>query len=401
MSVHDQLQQAYQYIRAGSRQEAVQILMPILRANPANADAWWLLANAVTDPNQQKRALEEVLKLRPTDERARKMLNQVAPPPPPSNTFDMDDDIFSAPTSVTPVAPAEPMPNWSSATDTPASVSPVGPDPFSSGGSDPYAPAPKAKNSAPPAYSQPPPTTGYPPGNVPPAPVYMGPPKRKGPSCCLIFSCLFILLICVTPTLCVGAGFAGLSPIFNEVAVTLGARDFQSLPNLFSGQATPLPVSVIDDTFDQLGIENMGQLQGTLEGFATLAGTPGLMSTVEAAFPPPVIGQPLSGTPVNRGTIEVGQSVTGNLSAGSVGDAWIINLSAGQVIVIDAEGGTGTDTTLTVVDNANIVQAFDDDGGSVMNSRLTFTADAAGKYTIVVGTFASQAGSYTLTVQEG
>lgn len=386
MSVNDQLQQAYQLIRAGSRQEAVQLLMPILRADQTNADAWWLLANAVTDPNQKKRALEEVLKLRPGDERARKMLNQIAPPPP-ANTFDLDDDVFSPP----PAAPAEVMPNWASASDTQTSVSPVGPDPFSSGGSDPVAPPPKAKNSAPPVYSQPPA------GNVPPAPVYAGPPPRKGPSCCLIFSCLFILLICVAPTLCVGAGFAGLSPVFNQVAATLGARDFQSLVNVFSGQATPIPGSVLDDALDQFGVENFGQLQGTLEGFSTLVGTPGMAETLDAIALPSA-GDTFQGTPVNKGGVEAGQTVNGNVTPNSAGDAWVISLNSGDSIVAEAEGVGGTDTTLVIVDSTNKVIDSNDDGSSGTDARLEFTASSNGKYTIIVGTFGNVGGEYQLTV---
>ena len=416
MSVQDQLQRAYQLIRAGSRQDAIQVLMPVLRADPANADAWWLLANAVTDPAQKKRALEEVLKLRPTDERARKMLDQVVPPPPPpppppsTSPFDLDDDVFNSPpdveTLVTPVATrgGDVMPNWSSAGDTPATVSgspsPMDSDPFGSSpdpfgtSTDPW--AEKPKNDQPPMTT---PLGGYPAPNVPPAPVYMGPPPRKGPSCCLIFTCLFVVLFCILPLACTGAGLAGLSPVFNQVAATLGANDFQGLINVFSGQATPLPGSALDDAFNQMGVENFGQLQGTLESFATLQGTPGLVGTLEAAFNLPVEGQPLSGSPVSKGNIEPGQTVSGTVQQGSVGDGWIISLNAGQTVVIDAEGGTNVDTTLALVGPDNLVVAFNDDGGGGTDAQLTFTAGTAGKYTIVVGSFANQGGSYTLTVQ--
>lgn len=419
MSVNDQLQRAYQLIRAGSRQDAVQVLMPVLRADPANADAWWLLANAVTDPNQKKRALEEVLKLRPNDDRARKMLDQIAPPPPPpppaADPFDMDDDAFNSPSAVTPPSTATVMPNWSSSTDTPATVSgspsPIGADPFGSssdpfgntgsGSTDPFGGstgASKAKNDAPPTYAPPAPM-GYPPTNVPPAPVYMGPPPRKGPSCCLIFSCLFILLICVAPTLCVGAGFAGLSPVFNQIAVTLGARDFQSLPNVFSGQATPLPGSAIGDVLNQMGVENMGQLQSTLEGFATFVGTPGMSETLGAVFGLPSIGSALEGATNNKGSIEQGQTVSGNVAPGTVGDAWIISLNSGDTIVANAVGVGGTDTTLIIVDSANRVVDSNDDGPSGTDAQLTFTAPSDGKYTLIVSTFGGVGGEYQLSVQ--
>jgi hypothetical protein len=68
------LQEAYRLIREGSTQEAVRILVPLVRADPLNADAWWLLANAVENTDQKRQALERVLKLRPGDEAAQKML---------------------------------------------------------------------------------------------------------------------------------------------------------------------------------------------------------------------------------------------------------------------------------------------------------------------------------------
>ena len=407
MSVNDQLQRAYQLIRAGNRQESVQVLMPILRADPANADAWWLLANAVTDPNQKKRALQEVLKLRPTDDRARRMLEQLEPPPPPPpvQSFDLDDDVFNDPPAAAPVTSDDVMPNWSSSTDTPASVSgspsPIGADPFGSTGDpfgssgDPYTPPPKVKNDAPPAYS---PGPGYPAPNVPPAPVYMGPPPRKGPSCCLIFSCLFVVLFCAAPALCVGAGFAGLSPVFNEVARTAGAADFQGLISVISGQATPLPGSALDEAFDQLGVENFGQLQGTFEGLATVAGTPGIFETAAANLGIPMVGMAFTGDTTSRGNIEPGQTVNGTVEPGSAGDAWVITLGANETIRVIAEGDGSTDTTLAVVDSDNIVREFNDDGSSGTDAQLEFTPILAGKYTIVVGTFADQGGSYTLTV---
>ncbi len=71
------LQEAYRLIREGSQQEAVRILVPLVRADPLNPDAWWLLANAIENQEQKLRALEHVLKLRPADEAAQKMLIQL------------------------------------------------------------------------------------------------------------------------------------------------------------------------------------------------------------------------------------------------------------------------------------------------------------------------------------
>lgn len=102
----DQLREAYRLIKAGSKQEATQILIPIVRTDKTNADAWWLLANALSDPEKQRKALEEVLKLRPDDERAQRMYARLTFPPTSSGS--------SVPLSTpveTPVRPAvEPEP---------------------------------------------------------------------------------------------------------------------------------------------------------------------------------------------------------------------------------------------------------------------------------------------------
>ncbi|MEO8393257.1 MAG: DVUA0089 family protein [Chloroflexota bacterium] len=101
------LQEAYRLIREGSQQEAVRILVPLVRADPLNPDAWWLLANAIENQEQKRQALERVLKLRPGDEAAQKMLTQLggsitptkaprkAHPPAPAPTPTADDDEFT------------------------------------------------------------------------------------------------------------------------------------------------------------------------------------------------------------------------------------------------------------------------------------------------------------------
>jgi hypothetical protein len=383
MSTNDQLQQAYQLIRAGSRQEAVQILMSVLKADQSNADAWWLLANAVTDPSQQRRALNEVLKRRPGDEKATRMLNNLAP----AETFPSAVDPFDTTPAYTPPRAAQPSPI---ADPFAGSDNPFGE------GQDPFAPGRKPQSSVPPSFAQPTPSYPVSGGNVPPAPIYMGPSQRRGPSCCLLSGCLVVVLFCIAPLLCVGAGLAGLSPVFNDVARTAGASDFQGLFNVFSGQATPLPGSALDDAFSQLGVSNFNELQGTMQSsidqMATLAGTPG-------AFGSFIVGEAFTGTPVNRGNIESGQSISGTVGQNSTGDAFVLTASAGTTYVIDAVGVDGVDTTLTIVNNANTVVAFNDDGGSGTNAQLVFTADSSAKYTIVVGTFGSGGGSYTLTVE--
>jgi len=88
-----QLQQAYEMIRANRKADAQAILMPILKADEDNANAWWLLANALTDPAEIREALENVLRLRPTDSKARQMLDNLNARSP-ADEFPLGDTGF-------------------------------------------------------------------------------------------------------------------------------------------------------------------------------------------------------------------------------------------------------------------------------------------------------------------
>lgn len=68
------LEKAYQLIRAGNLREARAILLPILRANQNIADAWYLLAHALTDPEKRLIAFQEVLRLEPANPSAKKQV---------------------------------------------------------------------------------------------------------------------------------------------------------------------------------------------------------------------------------------------------------------------------------------------------------------------------------------
>lgn len=93
------LKQAYELIKAKKKQDAVDILRPILKFDDKNADAWWLLANALDDPDEIREALENALRLDLSSDKARKMLDNLnlRYPPPTSKTVDeftLDDDVF-------------------------------------------------------------------------------------------------------------------------------------------------------------------------------------------------------------------------------------------------------------------------------------------------------------------
>lgn len=97
-SVQEQLKQAYELIRAKKRKDAIVLLLPILKDDEDNANAWWLLANALDDPDDTREALQNVLRLRPEHDKARQMLDQVnrlhppvQEPEPAEETYDFDE----------------------------------------------------------------------------------------------------------------------------------------------------------------------------------------------------------------------------------------------------------------------------------------------------------------------
>lgn len=100
-----QMRRAYDLIKHKQRAAAADILLPIVDQEPDNANAWWLLANARTEPNGVRAALEQFLRLKPGNAKARQMLDELNakyPPPPPVDDFEFvfDDDAadrFDAP----------------------------------------------------------------------------------------------------------------------------------------------------------------------------------------------------------------------------------------------------------------------------------------------------------------
>ena len=59
------LSRAYDLVEAGKYDEARAILEPILAADKNNVDAWWIYAHAVTNPDDGREALENVLRINP------------------------------------------------------------------------------------------------------------------------------------------------------------------------------------------------------------------------------------------------------------------------------------------------------------------------------------------------
>ena len=91
-----ELIRAFELIKAGQRMEAAHLLKAYLAGCPQDVDGWWLMAHAVTKPENVRRCLEQVLKLDPQHAKAREKLARLGP---------------SAPTHTRPAQPTpEPVP---------------------------------------------------------------------------------------------------------------------------------------------------------------------------------------------------------------------------------------------------------------------------------------------------
>ena len=86
----EQLDQAYKLIKEGQKQEAIELLEPMIRADRNNEDAWWMLANATNDAAAKRNALNNVLRLTSNEARKTKsetLLQQLDDP------YDFDVDV--------------------------------------------------------------------------------------------------------------------------------------------------------------------------------------------------------------------------------------------------------------------------------------------------------------------
>lgn len=346
----DQLRRAYDLIRQGQKEEAVAILQPILRSERDNADAWWLMANALTDPARQIQALNQVLRLRPSDQRAQKMLARL------EAEQRSKEDAFSFPVSDDdPFANAsrssnDIFPNSSSRADL------SGSDPFASnappvGSGDPF-----ASSSDP--FSQ---------GAQQPRPTYatFEPPRQqrgRNPfvTCLAIVGALVIG--CCAFTFFVLPRVAG--PIVEQVA--------SQFPELI-GSLTANPE--LQSVFATLGAE----------GFEFNGST-------NAAFNP--------SDAQDRGKIEIDRPLTGNVDTFD-DDFYTLAVNDRQSLTIEvnATPGSDVDPQLYVYDASYNLVAENDDislSDNNFNSRLTVTL-APGAYYIVISAFGS-GGAYEVSV---
>lgn len=76
----EQLDRAYELIKQGNTQSAITMIEPLIRAEPNNEDAWWLLANATEESEAKRNSLNNVIRLTSNQSRQQKaemMLKQL------------------------------------------------------------------------------------------------------------------------------------------------------------------------------------------------------------------------------------------------------------------------------------------------------------------------------------
>jgi hypothetical protein len=101
------------------------------------------------------------------------------------------------------------------------------------------------------------------------------------------------------------------------------------------------------------------------------------------------------------GTFANTDPTNGPRGAGYYYDRYAVTLTAGQVITVTQTANTGFfDTLLYLYGGASCGQlAVDDDSAGSGNSRIIFTAPAAGTYYLLASHYyAGNTGTYTLTV---
>lgn len=96
-------------------------------------------------------------------------------------------------------------------------------------------------------------------------------------------------------------------------------------------------------------------------------------------------------------SIEVGQTIEGNFEGGP-SLVFTLTLKEGDSVAINLSS-SDFDTFLELYDSNAVMLASDDDSGGSLNSRIIFTAPAAGSYPIHVRSFSSGGGAFTLSVE--
>lgn len=128
-----------------------------------------------------------------------------------------------------------------------------------------------------------------------------------------------------------------------------------------------------------------------------------LTATTTTVQPTNEAGTDFVASTATAGRMVTGRSVTGTISSASDTDWYRIELTAGRAVIIEVKGsatgnGSLSDPTVGVRNTGGALVAFDDDGGTGLNSLLRFTPTTSGFHYIEVDGFSTTTGTYTLSV---
>ncbi len=104
-------------------------------------------------------------------------------------------------------------------------------------------------------------------------------------------------------------------------------------------------------------------------------------------------------------SISAGVSQTGNIEVARDVDVFQLAVTAGSSYTVDLRGapsglGTLSDPLVRVLDSSGNLIASNDDGGSGLESQLTFTATSTGSVFVEAGAFSINTGTYQLDVTD-
>lgn len=451
--VKQQLREAYALIKAKKRQEAVDILLPVLQADEENADAWWLLANCLDDPHDTREALENVLRLRPDNDKAQTMLDAInaryprPEPEPEPDDFGVGDsasvpftgNAFEDMAGET-AAPFEGYAEAELDDDTgevytdPFAVDTdkrPGTGPFTEGSfsepvdeGDPFAPADDFDpfGAAEPFGGPAEPFGG-------PAESFGGPVESFGGGSGIATSESFDdedpfgdpfdeapaaparkpRQTAAKPAQRKARPAASKDPFAAGERVGAPARSAsRASTKSKSGGTNPIVLLLaIIGGISIVACIGCGVI--SLAAPAILANVggqvfqqlemEGLMTTLEAEMGQVEgLGTNL-GSAVNRGSLNYGDVQRDTLNPGAQ-HAWTFNGNSGDRVVVEMQSTTsdGLDAYLSLFNASGAEIAFDDDSGSEYNARLEHTLPSSGRYTIVARTFGLSGGAYQISL---
>ncbi|GEM_PF-1111130 len=374
-STSEQLQSAYQLVREGRKTDAINLILPIVRADSNNADAWWLLANALDDRPKAKYALEQVIRLRPDDDRAVKMLhklNVISSAPSvspldgsPGDPFAGAPSFGSYSTSSSTFSTSSSFGGLSSADDRDSEAifrsgsSPIEENPFGEKPKNDLAPATPSWTSS---FGG----TGYDNTGRAAPPIYApAPVQRRSPIVtCLAIIGAFTVLGCSICSVLFFSGGSIVGPAIQSAFETLA-------PTLEA-------ISGGEFNFEDFNF-------GDTSAFSSQTGD----------------NSPLPNNLNRLGELSYGDSVTGVVS-NTRDDAYTFNGQQGDRVVIELNnvGGVGYDPVVELYspDEFQIARNDDRSAGN-RDSRISITLPSDGKYTIVVTRFGASGGDYSLSLE--